>query len=155
MLLPARLLHGLLPAALLEEYDFWQNEDGTLCGYQQAESHDRTKIPSMIRVQLVPIGDPDPSGFGFSEASAVVQRVPLRYGPGPGPAGPASAPIDADVLPSRGEVDPTKPSLTLLNLLCAPDGTYLKSLAQLLLRLDNLSHCLVWTRTPGGGEGGA
>ena len=32
--MPARLLQGLVPSALLEHYLFWQNEDDSLSGYE-------------------------------------------------------------------------------------------------------------------------
>jgi hypothetical protein len=37
--------------------------------------------------------------------------------------------------------------LTLLNLLYAPEGSPLSAISELLLRLENLSHVLVWTST--------
>ena len=40
-----------------------------------------------------------------------------------------------------------KQTMVLLNLLYAPQGSALSELADLLLCLDNLSHCLVWTRS--------
>ena len=42
------------------------------------------------------------------------------------------------------EVDVSKPRLTLLNLLHAPPTSALRQLADVFLRLENLSHVLVW-----------
>ena len=36
--LPARLMHGVIPTALLEKYDFWQDETDELRGYPIGES---------------------------------------------------------------------------------------------------------------------
>ena len=44
------------------------------------------------------------------------------------------------------EVDTSRETLTLLNLLHAPPGSALRQLATLLSRLEYLSHILVWTR---------
>jgi hypothetical protein len=37
--------------------------------------------------------------------------------------------------------------LVLLNLMYAPDGSTLSAISELLMRLENLSHILVWTAT--------
>jgi len=36
--IPSRLMHGVLPTALLEKYDFWQDETDELRGYPRGES---------------------------------------------------------------------------------------------------------------------
>ena len=37
--IPARLLYGIVPCALLEGYDFWQDEEDYLRGYHQKKEH--------------------------------------------------------------------------------------------------------------------
>ena len=49
------------------------------------------------------------------------------------------------------EPDPCTPRLTLLNLLHVPPGSALRELAAIFLRLENLSHILVWSETPNAG----
>ena len=51
---------------------------------------------------------------------------------------------------ATGELDATKPALTLLNLLLAPRGSALRRLASLMMRLDDLSHILAWSEAPPG-----
>lgn len=41
--IPNRLLKGLLPEALVDDYVFWQNADETLIGYQKKEVLEKTQ----------------------------------------------------------------------------------------------------------------
>ena len=47
-------------------------------------------------------------------------------------------------------VSPTQPSLLLLNALAAPKGTDLERIVNVLTRIENLSHILVWSRSAEG-----
>jgi hypothetical protein len=50
MYLPKRLLEGLFPSVLLEEYVFWQNTDDSLTGYLRPDLRDSGVQPTIIRV---------------------------------------------------------------------------------------------------------
>lgn len=110
---PGRHLHGLLPAVLVQQYQFWQNENKSLVGYERkgvetGVTQYSSAVSSTLNVAIV-------------DGQAHLSRIP------------SSA--------SAGD------ALTLLNLLYIPEGSMLRSLADLLLRLDNLSHCLVWSNS--------
>ena len=153
---PARHLRGLLPAALLEEYAFWQSGDGDLYGDAKHNAkHPRT----MIHCRLL---ESDGDGTGVAgERAAVIRRIPLPPGCEPG----TSVRVPEGVVPGQ---------LTLVDLLYAPailaapdakrdgDGddaktsrdavaeaaTALKSLAGRLAAVEGLAHCLAWTAAP-------
>ena len=72
---PARHLRGLMPAAILKEYAFWQDEVGDLHGDPvPGASHPRT----VIHAKLVKGAGADVVGFGAGEHAAVIRRIPLR-----------------------------------------------------------------------------
>lgn len=53
--LPHRLLTGLMPSAILEAYDFWQNEDDSLIGYPKRK--DDAAVPKDQQPQsLIKVG---------------------------------------------------------------------------------------------------
>ena len=79
---PARLLHGLLPDALLHKYTFWQNEDDSLIGYQTTNDESDTDGRSMIHVTLVTQRESDFID-GDRGLDAFVRRVPLQDTPKP------------------------------------------------------------------------
>ena len=113
--IPPRLLFGLLPSTLLDDYVFWQNENDSLTGYpskERAELEINSKTPAVLKVQI-------------AGGTAKVTRT--RY---------------EDKIPGENEGD-----MVLLNLMYAPEGSSLTAIGELLLRLENLSHILVWTKT--------
>ena len=113
--IPPRLLFGLLPSTLLDDYVFWQNENDSLTGYptkERAEQEINSKTPAVLKIQI-------------AGGTAKVTRT--RY---------------EDKVPGENEGD-----LVLLNLMYAPEGSSLTAIGELLLRLENLSHILVWTKT--------
>lgn len=148
-LIPPRLLHGLLPTVLLETYDIWQNQDDSLSGYMKREALPGEEVSSgdSARTELrVRLHRGETKGDLF-ETNAVVHRIPLRD----------SDEYSVDLLDGTGGnggesssngasgQDASKPVVTLLNLLLAPAGSALRRLARLLLRLEDLSHILVWS----------
>ncbi len=159
---PGRLLHGLVPAVLLEAYAFWQNEDGSLAGY--AHSHAPLAVRSTrLHLQMFPLGDADTEGYGRAQASLVVRRVPLLAegderscrrddkSAEKSADETAEGASDAAALEQHtwrsalAPLDSNRPTHTLLNLLHAGAGSTLAQLARPLLRVENLSHVLVWT----------
>ena len=112
---PPRLMFGLLPSTLLDDYVFWQNENESLTGYpskERAEQEINSKTPAVLKVQI-------------AGGTAKVTRT--RH---------------EERIPGESEGD-----MVLLNLMYAPEGSSLTSIGELLLRLENLSHILVWTKT--------
>ena len=146
---PARLLRGLIPAALLETYELWQCADDSLRGYMRPAALAASSLRAELRVSLHRgasrgVGQPDHPHSPLRVA-AIVRRVQLRDADADKPEGVAAA-----VSAATGELDATKPALTLLNLLLAPRGSALRRLASLMMRLDDLSHILAWSEAPPG-----
>ena len=138
---PPRLLAGLLPHALLQQYEFWQAPDQSLVGYSTGPS----VTPTRLLVTVSPEGPADPQGLGCHAAHATVQRVQLQD---PGEGDPVkgwglTAPEDA-----------SQPRMQLLNLLHSAPGTELRQLAKLLLRLSSLADVLVWAACAEGSAAG-
>ncbi len=52
-------------------------------------------------------------------------------------------------------IDESQPPMLLLNLMCAPPSSALGELRRSLVRLEALSHILVWSSTAGGTEAAA
>ena len=182
--LPERLLCGLIPAALLEAYAFWQNEDDTLTGYPHADAPQATKA-TRLQVRLEPRGEADITGFGGGQAVLTLTREAIvlddaaqgRATAGrrasmaqlsANPAAALSAPggggrssvtgggtgaqtvrhEEHAWLVALAEVDGNKRRHTLLNPLHAPPDSPLRELADVFIRLEYLSHVLVWSETP-------
>lgn len=144
--IPERFLAGLLPAALIDNYVFWQSENDDIIGYEKTKSSDEddddgfdgeevkkseddNDLPS-TRLKIKLSKDPglDTTGFCNTEAEALVQRIPV---------------LSSD--PLTEVLDPNRPSLTLLNIVSAPPSSLLKRVGMLLSKLDNLAHVLVWS----------
>jgi hypothetical protein len=155
MYLPKRLLHGTLPTALLEAYDFWQNYDDSITGYM-VKGGDYFFPNSVLRIQITKGGRLDSSGFGFSDGFASIRRHML---------------IESD---SGETVESAVDVLQMLNpfavfaqydkaeygVLNAPvDATKtvretntsrlrntVHSLLKLILRLEPISHVILWSK---------
>ncbi|BAM40713.1 uncharacterized protein TOT_020000967 [Theileria orientalis strain Shintoku] len=140
MLILPKLLNGLLPQVLLEEYQFWQNlKTSDLIGYPMSSvqrkagekekdvlamdpteedtstAQDLTK-KNYLQVELVTIGPMDPSYFQQSDARALVSRR-NKY---------------------------TEEVYNLVNLQNTKDAT-IREFVATLTRLDDLSHVLAWS----------
>ena len=90
--LPDRLLRGLLPEGLVQDYQFWQNKDDAITGYLKPEAAKVAKVPSVLRIELLKDSHgQDVDGMGITNAAALVTRVPVLPGsqvrPPPGPSG--------------------------------------------------------------------
>lgn len=135
---PHRFLCGMLPDALLDAYQFWQDDDSTICGYPKRAATlahgkvgsdggggansavDASAVDTILLVELT--GGRDSSSAG--SAGAIVRRVPLVPGS----------------MPARREIDASRQTLRLLCLLCVSDDTPLARIRQLFLRCEDLSH---------------
>ena len=112
-----------------------------LRGYKRDEAvaRDSGSPLDMILVSVMPHGAADVSGLAHSDAVGRVERVlAVRQGSG----------VCAEVTPEAGAAEG---SLTLLNALFAPPASPLGRIVELFLRLDNLSHILVWGRSRAAG----
>ena len=151
-LIPRRFLQGLLPSALLEEYEFWQNEDDSISGYMRASSNQESddtvaRRPTMLQIELLKDSGRDTDGWCSSDASAIVRRVPLLERPEEEHKQSSNEDVagfnDVNCIP-----DPDQPVDTLISLLYAPKESVLRDLCQVVMRLDGLSHCMAWTKAP-------
>ena len=181
--LPERLMRGLIPAALLEAYAFWQNPDGSLTAYPKPDAPLATRS---TRLQLSSPGGagrhrvwqrrrhPHPYARGrlspcarqaiaasLSSPHGLRTRPHLRrpdHGTGGRRATEAMDGTGSGLrkeereehswLCALAEADLSRPRLTLLNLMHAPEGSSLRAVASVFLRLENLSHILAWSETP-------
>ena len=166
MYLPSRLLCGLMPSSLLNQYNFWQKEDDSLVGYMPVLETNKSVSRSILHIKLNKGDKGDPTGFCNSLADAVISRVFIAD----------SAPSQTD---SEKEFDSrresTKPTEYLVNLMAVmsqyvkkfnnsgvPEGpvsklkelvdfegetSTLHALVRLLLRLDCLANVLAWSKS--------
>ena len=145
-LIPARLLHGILPDALLDDYTFWLDEKdarldepSVLRGYKQPHAVARESGAPLdaIVIHCTPQGKGDPSGLGRSDAVGCVQRVlAVREGEG----------VCQEVLPvdAVGGGGGGASSLTLINSAFVDSASPVGRVLETMLRLENLSHILIW-----------
>lgn len=154
--MPPRLLRGLLPAVLLQQYDLWQNADDSLSGYaKQGHELDPAFAHTQLHIRLADNG---------VDASATVERLSLvTHEESPnaseaeeGGSGGASRQFSKLLCAhchAAAIVDKSKRSLTLLNLLSAPVGGALFCLTEQLLLLEDLTHILAWSQEASPGFG--
>ena len=121
--LPRRVLSGLVPDALLEEYQFWKTGPLTLRGYPKDEENEHS-----ITVRLC-----TGTGKGVNSYTAVIRRTKKGS--------------TKTVKAKKGAKGTEGKSTILLNLLRAEPGTPLHSIAATMSRLDNLSHVLAWSNS--------
>ena len=132
--IPDRLLRGVVPDGLLEDYEFWQhNGDENLTGYQRPHAR-RAAKPSLITVELEKLGKPDFTGFCCSRAAAVVRRVPI-----------VRESAEKEIISPTP--DPKYPVHTLLNVMFAAPTSELIKVRHLVQRVDSISCALTWTES--------
>ena len=78
--IPSRLLCGLMPSSLLNQYNFWQNEDDSLTGYMSVLDSNKSITRSILNIQVKKHGKGDDLGFSNSLADAVISRVLVSEG---------------------------------------------------------------------------
>ena len=147
-LIPARLLHGILPDALLDDYTFWLDEKdarldepSVLRGYKQPHAVTRESGAPLdaIVIHCTPQGKGDPSGLGRSDAVGCVQRVlAVREG-----EGVCQEIVPADAVGGGGYGGGAS-SLTLMNTAFVDPASPVGRVLETMLRLENLSHILIW-----------
>ena len=147
---------GLIPACLVDQYVFWQNENDDIVGYEKVgggtkdnggnngeggsgateDEGGTAESSTRLKIKIVKHPGIDKSGFCNTGADALVQRLAVTDG------------NDEE----SETIDVNRPTLTLLNVVNAPPGSLLKQVGMLLSRLDNLSQVLVWSEGGGGSE---
>lgn len=75
MYIPSRLLCGIMPQSLLNQYKFWQNEDDSLMGFMPVLEGNKAVTRSMLKVTVKKNGKGDDTGFCNSLADAVISRI--------------------------------------------------------------------------------
>ncbi|KAL1524752.1 hypothetical protein AB1Y20_019635 [Prymnesium parvum] len=155
--LPSRLLHGLVPAALLESHDFYQDltQPRLVRGYPlQIVKHDemtdaeqkvdeerrarnfrlwpqeRSAYPHIIKLEIKTLAEEHPvrtRNLGCRYFARVIKKTYRT------PAEKARGPKHDG-------------HFVLLSLLSAAEGSQLLSLARTLSRIEPLSHVLAWTK---------
>jgi hypothetical protein len=163
--IPHRMMNGILPAVLLENYNFWQNADDSITGYMPSNNNTH-QSRSIVNIRLRKDAGSDMTGFGFSHATATVCRIYTLE--------------DASIRDFSFYTvpDPEKPPMFMVDLMAvltsyhaqygtlsrpygAPnvakeflqfDGEVrtLHALIHLLLRLEPLSHMIAWSKTDPG-----
>ena len=130
LFLPRRYIHGLLPDALLEGYRFWRCEAKGAPEQLVGDEWEPSDVPTRVYVTMQ---------RGLEGASAVVRRVSLQ-----GPVSRTLRSGEPPRSPALWDEDPAQAPEYLVNLRRGP-----AALANLLVRLENLSHVLAWTATEG------
>jgi hypothetical protein len=137
--IPTRFLRGLIPDVLLNDFMFWQNADDSLIGYQRPETREKTQTAYVLRVYL--------NKEGVSFASARVTRVNI------GTPKAITGPVDQAQWEEERELKSPE-EYTLLNILYAPEGTFLSELSEYFVRIEDLTQVLVWTKGKPDGKTG-
>ena len=157
--IPSRLLYGIVPSALLDTHQWWQDERDVLRGYPtEGEGH-------LLIMELEE--RKDQNALRTPSVVAHIRRLPLTPPETPPPT-TAAAPVKVLDEEERKEaadaedddvVDPSlvtkvtktlaEEELQLVDLLYAPPDSQLASLARTISRVENLSHVLAWTKTSG------
>ncbi|KAH8046329.1 hypothetical protein JL720_16406 [Aureococcus anophagefferens] len=139
---PTRLLAGQLPEALLDAYEWWQDEGDDLALVELP--------PIESRAAGADHGERTP----YAMAVAAIAKLVERHAPERRRRRRALAPSRAETVGSLcAAVDAALPAGSggdvaehrLLNLLLAKEGSELHSVARTLSRVDNLSSILAWT----------
>ena len=72
---PSRLLAGIMPSSLLNQYKFWQNEDDSLIGYMPVLESNKAITRSILNVDILRVGLRDSTGYCNALADALISRV--------------------------------------------------------------------------------
>jgi thiol-disulfide isomerase/thioredoxin len=138
MFVPQRFLFGLIPQVLVDDHLFWQDSQDNITGYPLDP-----KATHLLKITFS-----ERRKFGLlaampSDCLAQVRWVPQLAGEAflSAPAGRDAAAV------KESAASLLDPELQLVNLMYAPAGSALHSLACTLSRLDNLGHILVWAKT--------
>jgi len=119
MFLPQRYLYGLVPQALLDRYMMWQDTNDNIRGYDRTTATPDHYIFIEHFRQVGHPAVPMPQGEEL-EVCSKIYKVPFQE-------------------------TALERKMMLCNVLYAKKGSALHSLAQVLSRIENVAHILVWT----------
>ena len=166
--IPNRLLYGLMPDCILQNYSFWQNEDDSLTGYMPLSK--KSSARSILNIVLHKRGnDIDNMGFGANGANAMISRLFIADDH-------VTPDLDPEIAAFNTTPDATKPELYLINLVSVmssfltqasdhsierlnhslqasksliefPKESFtIHALLRQILQLDGLSNILAWSK---------
>ena len=165
--MPQEVLHGLLPDALLENYDFYRDETGVPSDFDEnlAANGGQTSAAIVTASHLTIRGYPRKNDVRVSyeddlkrepganvllveETSGSREWLSLHelFGSTGSDGTSAEATVGLQVVRHYLDKGSTNNNCRLLNLLNAKEGDELYTLSDVLLRLENLSHILVWSK---------
>ena len=159
-----------MPACLLKQYRFWQNEDDSLSAFMPVLESNAYITRSILHVILKPEGPPDKTSFCNANGTALISRIFITE----------NSTLKANEVEFETTPDTNKPVMYLVNLLrvlsqyvtgynstnvsVGPvskinellefenESMTLHALVRLVLRLDCLSNILAWSKSdPTGG----
>jgi hypothetical protein len=145
MFIPSRYLYGTLPDSLLDYYAFWQNKDDSLTGYI-IRKDGYFSASSELFVQIVKSGAADSVGFGFTNAQALVTR---RSEPEVGSDNWLHLVNSLTVFNSYLQFIPESDLVDASQRFWTDDANTSHALLRTVLRLESLSHILLWSRSVG------
>jgi hypothetical protein len=143
--IPSRYLYGTLPDSLLDYYAFWQNKDDSLTGYITRKDG-YFSAASELFVQIVKSGSADSIGFGFCNAQALVTR---RSETDVGTDNWLHLVNSLTVFSSYVQFIPENDLAENAQRYWTDDANTSHALLRTLLRLESLSHILLWSRSVG------
>jgi hypothetical protein len=163
--IPSRLLCGLMPSSLLNQYKFWQSDDDSLTGFMPMLESNKSFSRSILELQLKNFGKGDSLGFCNALADALISRVFVAE---------SSSQSDNDK-EFYSKPDTSKPTEYLVNLMAVlsqyvkkynnssdrvgpvprvkdlvnfeGESATLHALVRLVLRLDCLANILAWSKS--------
>ena len=159
-----------MPACLLKQYRFWQNEDDSLSAFMPILESNASITRSILHVILKPDGPPDKTSFCNAHGTALISRIFITE----------NSTLKANEVEFETTPDTTKPVMYLVNLLrvlsqyvsgynsinasVGPvskinellefenESITLHALVRLVLRLDCLSNILAWSKSDPTGQ---
>jgi hypothetical protein len=151
--LPHRLLYGTIPDALLESYNFWQNIDDSIVGVLNNSTDFSYNTRSTLSITLNKVGNVDTEGFGFSSAYANVLRRPMledsnsKSGESDGKSHFLVNPMTLLYHYSNQHNSQAFKHNQRHSKYWTEDAHTAHALVRMMLRLEDLSHLLLWTST--------
>lgn len=171
--IPHRFLLGIMPTALLRNYKFWQNKDDSVTGYMpvaNAQSGQRSILQIVIEEKATRRAKISRAyvleEIEMAAASAVVVALASTKNAPNGSSASAGEDKDPDF---AATVDPSKPTMYLINLLlllntftkkqieCREanlnqiadfngERSSLHALVRMLIRMENLANIVAWSK---------
>jgi hypothetical protein len=159
--IPCRLLYGIMPTSILNQYRFWQNDDDSLTAYMPVNEGNKSVARSILQVNLKMSGSKDKTGFCNSVADAQIARIFVldnrkadvkerEFNTVPDTSKPVMymvnlmSVLSAHAPQYNGELD-SKNGAELIDF--DNEALSLHALVRMMLRLDYLANILAWSRS--------